>query len=183
MLKRISSVLEPKEARKLRAGDEVLISGEVFGARDSVHKRFMNLIDKGLPLPIDLSGRIIYYTGPSFAPEDLKSQKPTALRSAGPTTSGRMDSAAAVLIRKTGLAATLGKGNRNKAVTEAMKECGALYFAAIGGCGALLARSIVEAEIIAYEDLGTEALWRFVFNDFPCIVAIDAHGRSLYEER
>jgi len=165
--------LDEATTRGLRAGDEVRITGAIYAARDAAHKRLIAALDQGQPLPFDVSGAIVYYVGPTPGTPDQ------VLGSAGPTTSGRMDRYAPRLI-EIGLRAMIGKGNRNPAVVEAMRRCGAVYLAATGGAGALLAKRIVRSEIVAYEDLGAEALRRMEVADFPSIVAIDSHGRSLY---
>jgi fumarate hydratase subunit beta len=133
------------------------------------------LIEKGEKLPVDLEDKIIFFAGPSPA----KPGNPVG--SIGPTTSGRMDAYSPVLIKNCGLAGMIGKGNRNDEVIDAMKECGAVYFAAIGGAAALLAETVVESEIVAYDDLGAEAVRRLVVKDFPVIAAIDSFGNSLYQ--
>jgi fumarate hydratase subunit beta len=177
VIKKINAVLDATAIKELRAGDEVLISGEIFTARDAAHKRFVELIKIGKKLPVDLKNRIIYFAGPSPAkPNEI-------IGSAGPTTSGRMDAYSPILIRSSGLAGMIGKGDRNKEVVEAMKECGAVYFAAIGGAAALISKSIKEAQIIAYPELGAEAVRRLLVEDFFAIVAIDSYGKSLYDLR
>jgi len=176
-VKRINAVLDAAQIKNINAGDELLISGEIFTARDAAHKRFCDLILKGEKLPLDLKNRIIFFAGPSPA----KPQNPVG--SIGPTTSGRMDAYSPILIRECGLAAMIGKGNRSKEVVAAMKECGAIYFATIGGAAALLAQTVISCEIVAYEDLGTEAVRKLVVKDFPVIAAIDSKGNSLYEHK
>lgn len=158
----------------LRAGQRVLISGTVWAARDAAHKRLMQALDAGKPLPLDLQGAVIYYVGPTPPTPDK------AVGSAGPTTSARMDPYAPRLM-ELGLRGMIGKGPRSTQVVEAMKKFHAVYFAATGGAGALLARKIHKYDIIAYEDLGPEALARMEIEDFPAIVAIDAAGKSLFE--
>lgn len=158
----------------LKAGDSVLISGTIYTARDAAHKRLTEMLDRGETLPFDLDGSIIYYVGPT--PE-----KPgNVIGAAGPTTSYRMDSYAPRFL-DLGQAAMIGKGQRSKDVHEAVVRNGAIYFAAIGGAGALIARSIVNAEVIAFEDLGAEAVRRLEIVDFPAIVVIDSKGNNLYE--
>jgi len=159
----------------LRIGDNVFITGILYTARDAAHKRLIELIDKGEPLPFDLEGSVIYYVGPTPAPPG----KP--IGSAGPTTSYRMDSYAPQLIEK-GMRASIGKGERNKDVVDAMIKHKAVYFAALGGGAALIAQSIKKAEIIAFEDLGAEAIRRIEVVDFPCIVAQDCYGGNMYKE-
>ena len=159
----------------LRAGDRVLISGVVYSARDAAHKRMIDALERGEDLPFDTVGQVIYYMGPSPPPPGH------VIGAAGPTTSYRMDAYAPALYR-TGIKATMGKGPRGRDVRDAIVECGALYLAAIGGAGALLARCIKEVEIIAWPDLGPEAVRRLVVEDFPAVVANDAHGGDLYEQ-
>ncbi len=175
MIKRISTPISEKTARSLRIGDRVLLSGTVYTARDAGHERLNNLLLRGEELPFPLEGAVIFYVGPSPA-------KPGAvIGSAGPTTSYRMDPYTPLLI-KSGLKGMIGKGRRNEEVKSAIKEFGAVYFAAVGGAGALLAERITAAEVIDFEDLGTEALRRLTVTDFPLIVAGDAEGRDLYLE-
>ena len=159
----------------LKAGDTVFLSGTVYTARDAAHKRLMERLDAGEELPFDLKGSAIYYVGPT--PE----RPGEVIGSAGPTTSGRMDAYSPRLIRECGLRGMIGKGERNAGVVEAMQECGAIYFAATGGAGALIARSITAAEVIAFPDLGPEAIRKLTVKDFPVIVAIDDKGGNLYE--
>jgi len=160
---------------QLRAGDRVLISGIVFTARDAAHKRLVELIRENRPLPVDLAGQIIYYVGPTPAPPGRP------IGAAGPTTSYRMDPYAPVLIEK-GLKGMIGKGMRGDAVIEAMQRHRAVYFAATGGAGALISKAIKRAEVVAYADLGTEAIRRLEVEEFPAIVVCDAHGNDLYRE-
>ena len=174
-MRKINAVLDKKTMEDISVGEQILISGEIFTARDAAHKRFCELLERGEKLPVELENRIIFFAGPSPA-------KPGAvIGSVGPTTSGRMDAYSPVLIRKCGLAAMIGKGNRSKEVVAAMKECGAFYFAATGGAAALLAQTVVSCEIVCYEDLGAEAVRKLVVKDFPVIAAIDTRGNSLYE--
>ena len=171
---RITAPLTHEAAKKLKAGDSCLISGVIYTARDAAHKRLCELIDAGKPLPIDLNESVIYFVGPTPA-------KPgQAIGSAGPTTSYRMDAYSPRLIAK-GQTGMIGKGKRGPEVIAAMKQHGAVYFGAIGGCGALLSKCIKRAEIVAYEDLGAEAIRRLEVEDFPVIVIIDAEGNNLYE--
>jgi fumarate hydratase subunit beta len=163
-------------AHSLRVGMKVLLSGTVYTARDAAHKRFIDLINSGESLPFPLDGAVIYYAGPT----PPKPGKP--IGSCGPTTSGRMDSFAPTLLDR-GLAAMIGKGERNAAVREAIKENGAVYFAAIGGAGALAAASISSSEVIAFPELGCESVKRLTFKDFPLIVAIDSHGGDIYDRK
>jgi fumarate hydratase subunit beta len=160
--------------RKLKAGDSVLISGQLYTARDAAHKRLVDLIDAGKELPFDLRDQTIYYVGPA------PSRPGQIINSAGPTTSYRMDPYAPVLIEN-GLRGMIGKGERGSEVVAAMKEFGAVYFAAVGGAAALIAQTIKECEVIAYEDLGAEAIRRMRVQDFPAVVAQDCHGGNLYD--
>ena len=158
---------------RLKIGDRVLISGTIYAGRDAAHKRLLDLIQEGKSLPIDIQGQIIYYVGPSPA-------KPgRVVGAAGPTTSYRMDAYAPELIRL-GLKGMIGKGARNQEVRDAMAEYKAVYFAAIGGAGALMAQAIKKAEVIAYEDLGPEAIRRLEVEEFPVIVVNDVSGNDLY---
>ena len=171
---RIKTPFTPEDARRLRSGDSCLISGVIYTARDAAHKRLCELLEKGEPLPIDLRDAIIYFVGPTPA-------KPgQAIGSAGPTTSYRMDAYSPLLI-SLGETGMIGKGKRGPEVIAAMKEHGAVYFGAIGGCGALLSQCVKKAEIVAYEDLGAEAIRRLEVEDFPVIVVIDSQGNNLYE--
>ena len=158
----------------LVCGDQVVLSGKLYTARDAAHKRFMECIDKGMSLPVDLSGQIVYYTGPT-------PPKPgEAIGSAGPTTSSRMDRYTPRLIASCGLRGIIGKGNRSPEVITALQENGCVYFAATGGAGALLGERIKKACVVCYEDLGPEAVFELEVVDFPLIVAIDAKGTSCY---
>ncbi|RBP65943.1 fumarate hydratase subunit beta [Alkalibaculum bacchi] len=174
MEKRINVPFTAEGAKELRTGDKVLISGVLYTARDAAHKRLVELIDKGEDLPIPLKNTIIYYVGPTPA----KPQKP--IGSAGPTTSYRMDSYAPKLL-DLGLRGMIGKGIRSQEVIESMKKNKAVYFAAIGGAAALMAKSIIKSELVAYEDLGSEAIRRLEVKDLPVVVAIDSYGNNLYE--
>ncbi len=170
----ITAPLSRETARTLRAGDSCLISGVIYAARDAAHKRLCALIEQGKELPLELQNAVIYFVGPT--PE-----KPNQIiGSAGPTTSYRMDAYSPLLIEK-GLTGMIGKGKRAPEVIAAMKQHGAVYFGAIGGCGALLSRCIKKSEIIAYEDLGAEAIRRLEVEDFPAIVVLDCEGNNLYE--
>jgi fumarate hydratase subunit beta len=172
----ITTPLPKRVARDLRAGDEVLITGTVFTARDAAHKRLIDLMDKGKKLPIDMTGQILYYTGPTPPHPE------TGAFSAGPTTSSRMDIYTPALLAKTGLAAMIGKGDRSPSVIDAMKKSGAVYFAAAGGLGALIGRRCVtRSSLVCWGDLGPEAIYRFEVEDFPVIVAIDSRGNNLYK--
>lgn len=174
MLKKIATPLDHDTVKKLNAGDNVRISGVMYIARDAAHKRMSEMLDRGEQLPFDMRGQVIYYAGPCPA-------KPgTVIGSCGPTTSGRMDAYAPQLIRL-GLTGMIGKGTRNSGVVSAMKDCGAVYFCAVGGTGALLSKCIVSQEVIAFPELGPEALRKVEVKDFPALVAIDSKGVDLYE--
>ena len=171
----LKTPLTDDDVVRLRTGDRVLINGVIYTARDAAHKRMIELLDSGKELPFDVSGQIIYYAGPAPA-------KPGAvIGSCGPTTSYRMDPYTPRLIQL-GLKGMIGKGTRSDGVKKAIMDNKCVYFAAIGGLGALLAKTIKEAEIIAYPDLGTEAVRRLVVKDFPAIVAIDVHGVYIYNQ-
>ena len=171
---KIRAPLSREAARQLKAGDSCLISGVIYTARDAAHKRLCELVAAGKELPFDVQGSIIYFVGPTPA-------KPgQAIGSAGPTTSYRMDAYNPTLIAQ-GLTGMIGKGKRGPEVIDAMKQYGAVYFGAIGGCGALLSKCIKKAEIVAYEDLGAEAVRRLEVENFPAIVIIDSQGNNLYE--
>ena len=174
MAKRITAPLTREAARELRAGDSCLISGVIFTARDAAHKRLTELIERGEELPIELRDSVIYYVGPT------RERPGEVIGSAGPTTSYRMDAYSPKMIAL-GHTGMIGKGKRSDEVIAAMKEHGAVYFGAIGGCGALLSACIKSAEIVAYEDLGAEAIRRLVVEDFPVTVVIDSEGNNLYE--
>jgi len=173
-VKKITTPLDDKSVRELKAGDSVLINGYIYTARDAAHKRLIELIKNNQELPIELKGQIIYYVGPAPA----KPGYPCG--SAGPTTSYRMDPYAPVLL-DLGLKGMIGKGLRSKEVIESMKKNKAIYLGAVGGAAALIARSIKKSKVIAYEDLGAEAIHRYYVEDFPAIVVIDAYGNNLYE--
>ncbi len=175
MMKKIQLPLTQEKVRELRAGDKVLLSGVIWTGRDAAHQRFVELLDAGKALPVELKDQTIYFVGPCPAPPGK------VIGSAGPTTSGRMDRYSPRLIAECGLRGMIGKGNRSQAVVEAMKTHGAVYFAATGGAGALIARCIKSCEVVAFADLGPEAVHRLVVEDFPLIVAIDAYGDSLYQ--
>ena len=171
---KITTPLTREAVRNLKAGDSVLISGVIYTARDAAHKRLCELVAQGRELPMDVKDSIIYFVGPTPA-------KPgQAIGSAGPTTSYRMDAYSPILIEQ-GLTGMIGKGKRGPEVIDAMKQYGAVYFGAIGGCGALLSQCIKKAEIGAYEDLGAEAIRRLEVEDFPVVVIIDSEGNNLYE--
>ncbi len=174
MDKYIKAPFTEEEIKDLKAGDYVYITGTIYTARDAAHKRMQEALDRGEELPVAVEGNVIYYMGPSPAREG----KP--IGSAGPTTSGRMDRYTPQLL-DLGLKGMIGKGKRTKEVTDAIVRNGAVYLAAVGGAGALLSKAIVESEVVAYEDLGTEAIRRLKVENFPAIVVIDAQGNNLYE--
>ncbi|MEI6578293.1 MAG: FumA C-terminus/TtdB family hydratase beta subunit [Eubacteriales bacterium] len=162
-----------QRAKELKAGERVLLSGEVFTARDAAHKRICKMLENGEELPVVLDGACVYYTGPTPAPEGA------VIGSCGPTTSGRMDAFTPILLDN-GLSAMIGKGERNEAVCNSIIKNNAVYLCAIGGAGALAAKSVVACEEIAFLDLGCESIKRLVFKDFPLIVGIDASGGNLF---
>ena len=172
---KLQTPLSDEAIRSLHAGDRVLISGSVLTGRDQAHKRLCKLIDDDKPLPVELAGQIIYYVGPSPASQGRP------IGAAGPTTSSRMDPFAPKLFAA-GLKGTIGKGYRGDEVRTSLKENVCVHFAAIGGAGALLSKHIESAEVLAYEELGTEAIRRLEFVDFPAVVAYDCHGNSAYAE-
>jgi len=172
---RIKPPLNDEDLEKLKIGDRILIRGVIYTGRDAAHKRLFDLLKEGKPLPFDIKGQIIYYVGPTPA-------KPgRAFGSAGPTTSYRMDAYAPTLLER-GLKGMIGKGMRSEAVKEAMKKYKAIYFAGTGGAGALLGKRVKKAEIVAYEDLGPEAIRRLEVEDLPVIVVNDVRGNDLYIE-
>jgi len=170
----LETPLSAESVGSLQAGDEVEISGVVYTGRDMAHKRLCGLLAEGKELPIELAGQVIYFVGPTPAGQG------SVIGSAGPTTSSRMDEFSPKLIAA-GLRGMIGKGYRSDEVRRALREYGAVHFAAIGGAGALLSRYIVSAEVVAYEELGTEAIRRLEFKNFPAIVAYDCCGNSVYE--
>lgn len=167
--------LNKEEVKTLEAGDYVYITGTIYTARDAAHLRMSEALDRGEELPIDLNNNIIYYMGPTPAREGR------VIGSAGPTTASRMDKYAPRLL-DLGLTGMIGKGRRKLEVTEAIVRNGAVFFAAVGGAGALLSKCIKKAEVIAYDDLGTEAIRKLEVENFPVIVVIDSKGRNLYDE-
>ncbi len=171
---RIDTPLTQEKLKSLKAGDNVLINGVIYTGRDAAHKKMVEALEQGQDLPFEMTDQIIYFVGPSPAKEGQ------VIGSAGPTTSGRMDAYSPKLIAK-GLTGMIGKGLRLPEVIEAMKKHGAVYFGAIGGAGALIAKRIVSAEVIAYPELGPEAVRRLVVKDFPVMVIIDHEGNNLYE--
>ena len=175
MEKKITMPLTAEKTKELHAGDNVLISGVIYTGRDAAHKRLVELIQEGKPLPIDVKDSVIYYVGPAPA-------KPgQVIGSAGPKTSYLMDAYAPALL-DLGLKGMIGKGKRSPEVIESMKKNGAVYFGAIGGAGALLAKCIKKAEIVCYEDLGAEAVRRLEVENLPVVVVIDSQGNNLYED-
>lgn len=170
----LTTPLTRDKAADLHAGDFVFITGTVYTARDAAHKRMSETLAAGNELPINVKDEIIYYMGPSPA------RPGCPIGSAGPTTASRMDKYAPALL-DLGLTGMIGKGKRSQAVKDAMKRNGAVYFAAIGGAGALLSKSITASEVIAYDDLGTEAIRKLTVKDFPVIVVMDSEGNNLYE--
>ena len=174
MTKKVTLPITDEQIENLQAGDSVLLSGSVLTGRDAAHKRLFELIEAGKELPVDLKGELIYYVGPAPA-------KPgCAVGPAGPTSSYRMDKYTPALL-DLGLKGMIGKGARSREVIDAMVRNGCVYFAAIGGAAALIAKSIKKEELLCYEDLGTEAVRRYTVENFPCIVAIDCEGNNVYE--
>lgn len=171
---RVTAPMSREQARALKSGDSVLLSGVIYTARDAAHKRLCELVEQGKELPLDVKDSIIYFVGPTPA------RPGEAIGSAGPTTAYRMDAYSPTMIEQ-GQTGMIGKGKRNEEVIAAMKKHGAVYFGAIGGCGALLSKCIKKAEVIAYDDLGAEAIRRLEVEDFPVIVIIDSEGNNLYE--
>lgn len=174
MDKKISAPINDEIAKELKAGDYVYITGTIYTARDAAHKRMSEALEKGKELPIELENNIIYYMGPSPAREGR------VIGSAGPTTASRMDKYTPNLL-DLGLKAMIGKGKRSKEVIEAIKRNSCVYFAAVGGAGAILSKCIKKSEVVAYDDLGTEAIRKLHVEDFPVIVVIDSDGNNLYE--
>ncbi len=174
MTKKIQLPITDKDIKALKAGDSVLLSGTIITGRDAAHKRFFELIEQKKPLPVEIKGEIIYYVGPAPAKPGY------AVGPAGPTSSYRMDKYAPALL-DLGLKGMIGKGARSKEVIDAIIRNKAVYFAAIGGAAALIAKSIKSEELLCYEDLGTEAVRRYTVEDFPCIVAVDCFGNNVYE--
>ena len=173
--KYLTTPLTDADVESLKAGDRVRITGVLYTARDAAHARLLPLIEQGQPLPIDVTGAIIYYTGPTPA------QPGQVIGAIGPTTASRMDKFTPALL-KLGLKATIGKGYRGQAVKDALKQFKGIYFGTVGGAGALLSRHIKKAEFVAYEDLGTEAIRRLEVEEFPAIVLNDCHGGDLYQD-
>ncbi len=165
-----------KELLRLKVGDEVLLSGVIFTARDQAHKRLAALIAKGARLPVDLKGQAVYYCGPT------RKRPGRAIGSCGPTTAGRMDSYTPLLL-KTGMKAMIGKGRRSEEVKRLIRRHRAVYFLATGGAGALLSRRVLSCEPVCFKDLGPEAVYRLTVRDFPLVVGIDARGHDVFKEK
>lgn len=174
MDRQIQAPIDKETAKSLRAGDYVKITGTIYSARDAAHKRMIETLEKGEELPIEIKGTPLYYLGPSPAREGRP------IGSAGPTTSTRMDKYAPKLL-DLGLVGMIGKGKRSPEVIDAIVRNGGVYFAAVGGAGAILSRKILSSQVVAYEDLGTEAIRRLEVEDFPVIVVVDSQGNNLYE--
>jgi len=191
-MKRINAPLEKRQIQGLNVGDEVLLSGIIYTARDQAHKRLTVAIKRGLRLPVNLKSAVIYYCGPTKTPKakiigtsatlSADGERSRTIGSCGPTTSSRMDKFSPALL-KLGLAAMIGKGSRSKEVTKAIKKYRAVYFLTYAGCGALLSRYVKKLKVIAYKDLGPEAILRLEVKDFPLIVGIDSRGRSIYRNQ
>lgn len=173
-MKKLTLPLSDKDIQQLKAGESVLLSGKIITGRDAAHKRLYDLATENKPLPISIENEIIYYVGPAPAKPGY------AVGPAGPTSSYRMDKYTPKLLSM-GLKGMIGKGARTQPVKDAIVENGAVYFAAIGGAAALIAKSIKSEELLCYEDLGTEAIRRYVIEDFPCIVAVDSNGNDVYQ--
>lgn len=174
MDRKIQVPISKEDAKSLKAGDYVYLTGTIYTARDAAHKRIQEALDAGKALPVEIRDNVIYYMGPSPAREG----RPVG--SAGPTTASRMDKYTPNLL-DLGLGAMIGKGKRSPAVVEAIVRNGSVYFAAVGGAGALLSQKIVKSEVVAYDDLGTEAIRKLEIRDFPVVVVIDSEGNNLYE--
>ena len=174
MIKKITTPFSAADASDLKAGDQLRLTGVIYTGRDAAHKRLVALLDEGKELPVDLRDQFIYFVGPCPAPPGRP------IGSAGPTTSYRMDAYSPRLIADCALRGMIGKGNRSKEVVDAMKQHKAVYFAATGGAGALIAQCIKKADVVAFDDLGPEAIYRLEMEDFPLTVAIDCNGNTLY---
>ena len=174
MIKKITTPFSAADASYLKAGDQLRLTGVIYTGRDAAHKRLVALLDEGKELPVDLRDQFIYFVGPCPAPPGRP------IGSAGPTTSYRMDAYSPRLIADCALRGMIGKGNRSKEVVDAMKQHKAVYFAATGGAGALIAQCIKKADVVAFDDLGPEAIYRLEVEDFPLTVAIDCNGNTLY---
>ncbi len=166
--------LREEDVKLLRAGDQVFLTGEMLTGRDAAHKKLVQCLDEGKPLPVDVAGQTIYYVGPCPASPGH------AVGSCGPTTSYRMDAYTPRLLQQ-GMKCMIGKGVRNEAVRQALQQYGAVYLGAVGGAAALIARSVKESRVLAYPELGTEAIHLFRVDNFPAVVLMDAHGGNLYE--
>ena len=175
MVKKVALPLTNETLEGLKAGDNILLTGTIYVGRDAAHKRMVEALEQGRPLPFDIKGQVIYFMGPSPA------RPGQPIGSAGPTTSGRMDSYSPRLIAE-GLKGMIGKGMRSQEVKDAMKKYKAVYLAAIGGAGALISKTIKKSEVIAYEELGAEAIRRLEVEDFPATVVNDIYGGDLYQE-
>ena len=175
MQHRLTTPLTSEQTKQLKSGDTVLLSGTIYTARDAAHKRLCEALERGETLPLNLQNAVIYYAGPTPA------RPGEVIGSCGPTTSGRMDAYAPTLMRQ-GVIGMIGKGARSAQVVEAMKECGAVYFAAIGGAGAVMASCVKQAEVVCYDDLGSEAVRRLTVENMPLTVIIDSEGHNLYED-
>lgn len=175
MIRSLPSPIPDTALASLRAGDRVLLSGVVYTARDAAHARLCAALDSGEPLPVDLRGQTVFYAGPTPAPPGR------AVGAIGPTTSVRMDPYTPRLLDY-GLRAIIGKGDRSQAVAEALRQNGAVYFAAVGGCAAYMAKCVERCEVVCYDDLGTESVKRLVVRDMPLVVAIDSHGANAYAQ-
>lgn len=173
MTKKINLPITDEDIKNLKAGDSVLLTGTIITGRDAAHKRLFELLEQGKPLPVDLRGEVIYYVGPAPAKPGY------AVGPAGPTSSYRMDKYTPALL-DLGLRGMIGKGARSQEVIDSIVKNKAVYFAAIGGAAALIAKSIKQEELLCYEDLGTEAVRRYTVEDFPCVVAIDCEGNNVY---
>lgn len=174
-MKKIKTPLEEREIKALKAGDEVLLSGVIYTARDQAHKRLAEAIRSKAKLPVCLKGQVIYYCGPTPA------RPGTVIGSCGPTTSSRMDEFTPVLL-KAGLKGMIGKGSRAKEVISAIRKHNAVYFLAYAGCGALLSKYVTAGKLVAYKDLGPEAIWQLSVRNFPLIVAVDAKARGIFKK-
>ena len=174
-MRKLKVPFNDKDIADLKAGEQILLSGVIYTARDAAHKRMVEALERRKPLPIDIRGQILYYVGPTPA------RPGQVIGSAGPTTSSRMDAYTPRLL-EAGLKGMIGKGKRSPEVVDAIKKYKAVYFAAAGGAGALLSRRIKTAEVVAYDDLGPEAIYRIEVEDFPVIVVNDIYGNDLYEE-
>jgi fumarate hydratase subunit beta len=174
-VKKITTPLTDEVVKSLKAGDSVLITGTIYTGRDQAHKRLVETLKAGKPMPVDLKGQIIYYVGPAPAKPGY------AIGPAGPTTSGRMDPYTPALLEY-GMKGMIGKGNRSAEVIDAIKKYTGVYFASVGGAAALIAKRITKCEVMAYEDIGAEALMKLTVEDFPAVVVNDCYGNDLYEE-